>query len=497
MKVFSSMAIVAVAALFTSCSSEDPFNEKHPQYKISIAKNAEFQLTAGGRTLVSTLASSRAGEPNSDLLYFKQADCPDLFKAKFPSQNLTKEECQNAYACIKEDAALITAGMAPKYEVAKSSFTAKEFYIVNAHSSKDHDAKGDHSDVAGDMHDLSMNGVYIKEFNTNTCTSADLIIASDGLLKVEYDESFGVKKESYTIDDWKLFNIPGYGYYIGMDYHSAKESTTGDGDYSDWVIKVIPAEKSVDPVTKENGNVEINLSVNDEHSTADYIATKLSTHIRSLSNVEVFIPVDKKYYCEADDMDISISHKQQDIIYNTQPQYVEKQIGGKTVIYKVAYEDAGIRVTTEGVDQSVIDYCAQQYFDGVTFEVWNYFKDIDRPTLKTMLEKSTVTFKDNDPVIYVNAFAKENNYETPGYSGPIYNKFNDNGQLVPYTDEACTKPLDQKYWTRETPDSKDYVFIGQPNPWDCTVAPTNTSYKKYEQDSSNPALSNYNVIYKK
>lgn len=490
------MAIVAVAGLLTACSSVEPTsNEDHPQYRISISKNADFLVTAGGRTLASTLPSSRAGELNGDLMYFSKSKCPDLFKANFPKQVLSKEECQNAYACIKEDAALIAVGMAPKYEVAKSSFTAKEFYIVNAQSSKDHDAKETRSDVAGDMHNLSLNGVDVPDFTTNVCTCANLIISSDGLLKVEYDDSFGVGSETYTVDDWKLFYIPGYGYYIGMDYHSAKESTTGDGDYSDWVIKAIPAVKSIDPIIETNGNVEVNLSVNDEHSTADYIATKLSIHIRSLSNVEVFIPVDKKYYCEADDMDISLSHKELDVIYNTQPQYVEKQIGGKTVVFKVAYEDAGIRITTEGVDKSVVDYCAQQYFDGVTFEVWNYFKDIDRPTLKAILDKSTITFTENDPIVYVNAFAKENGYETLEYSGPIYSMCNDNGQLVPYTDEACTKPLDQKYWTRETPDSKDYVFIGQPNPWDCTVTPTNTKYQKFEKDHSDPTLSNYNVTY--
>ena len=194
-------------------------------------------------------------------------------------------------------------------------------------------------------------------------------------------------------------------------------------------------------------------------------------------------------------MDISLSHKDVNVIYNTDPQVVTMNVGGTDVTLTVTYEDGGIRVTTDGIDKNVIDYCADAYADGITFEVWNYFKDITRDELKPMLDKSTVTFLDKNPKLYVNAFAKENGYETLEYSGPIYNKFNAEGQLVPYTDEACTQPLDQKYWTRLNPEDKDYVFIGVPNPWDSTVTPVEPSYKKTEKDYTDPTLPNYNVDY--
>lgn len=486
------LAAMALMGMFYACDNND-YVENTPELQFTVAKKPEFKVIAGGYTLAEQMNSgTRTAPGNPDVLFFPKSHCPDLFRENFPNQVLPKEECEYVYACIKEDAELIKDGQQPKYEVDKSSFTKSAFYIVNAHSAKDHDAAGGHSSVAGDMHDLAINGQYIKEFNTNTCVSADLIlIAHQGTLQdVTYDDSFGQKKQNYTISEWKLFNIPGYGYYVGMDYGSTKYGLDPDGEYSDWVIKIIPAEPKIDPVD-ENGQVEVNFSVNDEKESGDYVATKLSIHIRALTDAEVFIPVDKKYYCDVDDMDIALSHKEHDVIYKTEPQRIVTRIGESTVTLTVSYEDAGIRVKTDGVDKTVIDFCAGTYADGITFEVWNYFRDINRTQLKAMLDNSTITFLDQNPKLYVNAFAKVGGYSAT----PIYNKFNENGQLEPYTDSACTQPLDSKYWTRETPDSKDYIFVGQPNPWDCTVVPVEESYQQHKPDTSDKTLPNYNVDY--
>lgn len=489
---FKFFAALAFAGMFAACSSDDLPNEA-PQtpLQISVAKSADFKITSGGRTLTESI-STRAGV-DGELLFFKKADCPDAFRMNFPAQKLYKPECDYVYQCIKEDAELIAAGDAPKYEKNLSDFVYKTFYIVNAYSAKDHDAKGDHSDVAGDMHDLGINGVYVTEFNTNTCIAANLIIADNGLKDVTYDDSFGTKRENYTVSNWKLFYIPGeeYGWYIGMDYGTNKFGYEPDGEYSDWVIKVIPAKPFVDPIIDEtDGEVEVNLSINDEHVEGDYVATKTSIHVRALTDVDILLPIDKKFYCEADDMDISLSHRDYNVRYNTDPRQVQMNIGGKIVTFSVSYEDAGIRITTKGICREVIDFCRNMYYDGITFEVWNYFKDITRADLKDNLDKSTVTFTTGNPKTYVNAFAK-----LTGYAEPIYNKFNDAGQLVPYTDSECTKPLDQKYWTRESADSKDYIFVGYQNPMDCTVTPSEPGYEPTPQDSSDPTLSNYNVIY--
>lgn len=491
------LAAVMLVGSLSACSSDDETNDDS-QFSISIAKQADYKITSGGKTIArSALFGGVLSAGNNAVSYFKKADCPDLYKQDFPDQVIHKEECQHVYQCIKEDSKSQLEGNGAIYEIDPSTFTAKEFYIVNVYSSKDHEnIFGKKPDVAGKMHDLGINGVYIKEFNTNTCVAADLLITKDGLLDVTYDDSFGQKKQYDTRSKWRIYNIPGYGYYVGMDYGTTKFGDhPGDDDYSDWVIKLIPATKHEDPINKTNGEVEVNLSANDPHTTGDFIATKLSIHIRALTDAEIFVPVDKRYYCEADDMDISISHKDNKVIYNTDPKIVTMNIGGNKVTFTVAYEDEGIRITTDGINQQVIGYCASEYADGITFEVWNYFKDITRNDLKPMLDKTTVTFLDNQPKLYINAFAKENNYETLDYSGPIYSKMNDEGQFVPYTDEACTKPLDQKYWTRTTPDSKDYIFLGIPNPWDCIVTPTEPSYQPSTPDQTDPTLPNYNVNY--
>lgn len=484
------LVVLACVGMMSACKSNEP---KHDgDYEISIAKSAELMVTAGGRTLANSQAkapSRNAGAENG-LLYFKKSNCPDLYRDNFPQEKLYKDECEYVYACIQADGVSQAAGLGAIYEVDKASFDKKAFYIVNAYSSKHHIAAGDHSSVAGDMHDLAINGVYIKEFNTNTCVAADLILTDEGLRDVTYDDSFGQKKQTYTVSEWKLYYIPDYGYYVGMDYGCAKYGVDPDGDYSDWVVKVIPAEKKIDPVDDKNGQVEVNLSINDEHSEGDFVATKLSIHIRALTDVEIFIPVDKKYYCVADDMDISLSHREPNVVYNTDPQVVDMMVDGVKVTFMVQYEDEGIRVTTDGVDKQVIDYCDAVYADGITFEVWNYFKDITRADLKPMLDQSTITFLDKNPKYYINAFAKE-----MGFEGPIYSSFNEAGQLVPFTDPECTQPLDTRFWTRVTPDSKDYIFVGVPSPKDCVVEPVDPSYTKTEPDPKDPTLPDYNIHY--
>lgn len=211
-----------------------------------------------------------------------------------------------------------------------------------------------------------------------------------------------------------------------------------DRDYNDCVFAMNPAQV-VEGTTTDNA-VEVNLSVNDKHEQGDYIATKLSIHVRALTDVDVFIPVAKNYYCQADDMDISASHKYLDIVYNTTPQYVDMKIGKSAVKMTVTYTDEGIHVTTDGVNEEVINYCDATYKDGITFEVWNYFNEsIDRPTLKGMLDKSTVTFLTKQPEAYINAFGRVNE---------------------------------------------------QKNPWDCIVKPTNPSYHISGEETAQ-----YNVKY--
>ena len=109
------------------------------------------------------------------------------------------------------------------------------------------------------------------------------------------------------------------------------------------------------------------------------------------------------------------------------------------------------------------------------------------------VENAEFTFTAN-PGTYVNAFAKIADYEKDGID--VWEKAGDDGVWRPYTDEACTQLLDQKYW-RISPELEDgqaiyYYFTGEVNPWDCTVTPP-AAYGNKTTDEL--AIRNYNVYY--
>lgn len=226
---------------------------------------------------------------------------------------------------------------------------------------------------------------------------------------------------------------------------------------------------------ENKAHVEVNLSVNDEKETGDYIATKLSIHVRDITDVEVFIPVSADYYCPADDMYIVALHDKE-YVYNELTQQTQIEVAGQTVTLTVSFENGGIRVTTDGVNAEVIKYCRETYGDGITFEVWNYYKDnTTRDELKPMLDASTITFLDKEPDYYINAFAKLREY-----TEPIYNQYDEEtGEWTLYTDEACTQVLDSKYWER-TEDG--YEIFGHKNEWDCVVLPVESRENGFYKD---------------
>ena len=167
-----------------------------------------------------------------------------------------------------------------------------------------------------------------------------------------YHDSWG-DTENTKHDAYRFYVIEFNGeknLYLCYDYQTKKNSgeyLPGDKVFNDWVIKLIPAEGDnggggeeieehiTDIVPADE--VEINFSVNDEKEVDDYIATKLSIHIRALTDVEVFIPVKQAYYCDVDDMAIVLSHNL-DINYQySNPGQASIQ-NGYTYTYTVAGE---------------------------------------------------------------------------------------------------------------------------------------------------------------
>lgn len=196
---------------------------------------------------------------------------------------------------------------------------------------------------------------------------------------------------------------------------------------------------TIDPETpsrpQAGSEVEVNLSLNESHGYAvEDLVSKLSIHVRYPGDVEVFIPVPQGYYCLADDFNM----REGDLYLDPQPNTTKYVIGDpniKTfeVTLTVTFEPGGIRVTTEGINEEVLEYCKKEYGDGVNFEVYNYYglyelKDeewvraengnIARKKILEYLNKATVEFLGSSdepnlvPDYYINAFkANEEGYE--------------------------------------------------------------------------------------
>ena len=151
-------------------------------------------------------------------------------------------------------------------------------------------------------------------------------------------------------------------------------------------------EDGLDPVSQ--GMVEINLAIQ-EHK--DEQSSKLSIHVRDTTDVTVTIPMKPEYFLKADDVTIVQKH------YDNMTYGKSMKIGNTTVEITVEYSDAGITVSTKGINSEVLKVCRELFEDGLTFEVWNYFNEnTTADIMKEALDKSTVTFT-RTPKTYFNA----------------------------------------------------------------------------------------------
>ena len=254
--------------------------------------------------------------------------------------------------------------------------------------------------------------------------------------------------------EYIILNIDG-AYYVGFDFNASRPEgqeyslnmdVQRDWIFNDWIVKVSPAqplggepvdpeldggdEEEEDPVDPEEleydfylkDHVEVNLSINDKHEEGDWIHTKLSIHVRSITDVEIFIPVPKELYLDKDDMDIVISHHLDLEKYIPQPTTESFTITNcdngdeYDVSATVKFENDGIRITTQGMTGDLLAYLQNTYGDGLNFEIWNYYNidEIDREALKPYLNATTVTFTAS-PTLFVNAFAAigDDNHQNP------------------------------------------------------------------------------------
>ena len=203
----------------------------------------------------------------------------------------------------------------------------------------------------------------------------------------------------------------------------------------------------IDPVL-HNDEVEVNFSINDVHPDYEFadLWTKLSIHVRKGTDVRIRVPLPGKYLCVSDDFDILQNHYNgiytgvasangsevpgaidDDNIYTHSMTYT---INGKVddvdktwnVTLTVSIDLEGMTVETSGIDQDLIDYLFEKNGDGINFEIWNYYQtetvdyidgqkqisgvldEQDYEKFQEYLNASTITFIDEAPSYYINAF---------------------------------------------------------------------------------------------
>ena len=169
-------------------------------------------------------------------------------------------------------------------------------------------------------------------------------------------------------------------------------------------------------VTRAEGNgnpdsVEVNFSINERNYPSN--DTKLSIHVRSVSDVTVFIPTPAEYYCKADDMHIVLSHKNEVKVYSMN-EHAEMTIDGNKVGLDITFAENGITIKTSGMNENVQNYLQREYQDGLTFEICNYFntekavaggstQEIYKEELKSILDGTTISFT-HTPAVFANAY---------------------------------------------------------------------------------------------
>lgn len=301
---------------------------------------------------------------------------------------------------------------------------------------------------------------------------------------------------SYDSNDYMYFkaaiiNVPGIGegYYVGLSYY-AKKYDNGDEELGiqrlnyadDWIVKITPSDGSIIPdqpgsgseddkpvinpdneektcdcggdagkctcgdkcgckdcKIRHNNEVEVNYAILDSHEqdrihvTAADLITKLSIHVRHVTNVEINIPIPQRYVIESDDLYIFDKHYVNGNISLTVPHRATFNIDGNEVSVNVQFNSNGIKVWTEGINQAVIDYCWNTNQDGINFEIYNYFqteyavwedeegnelehstveqvKEINRSDLFGAMNSATIKFLDSKPNYYINAFGCANGH---------------------------------------------------------------------------------------
>lgn len=245
---------------------------------------------------------------------------------------------------------------------------------------------------------------------------------------------------------------PEHGYENGDPCDQCNSPEDGCYHESESHDPVVPTDK----INFHNDEVEVNYSINDVHTDkngqkyaeAD-LWTKLSIHVRKGTDVRIHVPLPGRYFCESDDFAILQNHyngiytgtlgaaetpgawNEDGTLYSHSMDYTIRSAEKTwTVTLTVTIDDNGMDITTNGIDQELIDYLFEVNGDGINFELWNYYqtetiswnengKELEHGVVKSTLteaeyaafqgylDRSTIEFLDSDPSYYINAYGYE------------------------------------------------------------------------------------------
>lgn len=457
----STLAVLAVGVT-TSCSDSNESND-NKENKVIItdgmikpAKTPDYNVFSGGRLKYVTLshgAKTRIADVNGNLWYQnweRPVNVTEAEKAKVVEEFSKKRE-----------------GVKNTLQVTWEHFWVQQVYKGEASYT---DGFGQDIGVASDKMDwllvyntlkkeviswwpyeevyIEYEGEYehINNFNSGNNTTEytddetqEKYIGTTLMTHMKTDgrdEQFAYHNsiDSKNHSEYIILKIDG-AWYVGFDFYAthpegqeANKNMDVERDwvFNDWIVKISPAEMLSEEIipsefpdpnetetTPVTGHVEVNLSMNAEKEKDDYISTKLSIHVRDTTDVEVFLPVPAEYYCEADDMNIVLSHRLELEQHSPSSSSMEFEVDGQIVTTSVVFEMGGIRIITQGINAQVLKYLRTNYGDGITFEIWNYYNSsITRSNLKSFLDGSSISFTNNPPQ-YINAFAKVDDQMNP------------------------------------------------------------------------------------
>ncbi len=423
------VAIAALAATAVSCSNNDVVGDNGSNggdngssvANINASSLADFSIYSDK----SVLSSTRSGATTTSyFVYAKVQDSENETTDEQLKNNLYGKDSSGDYykywnkhpqkedngeAVSKAECQFVLDYLKANPNKGWTNIDIETYYIQYVGGSKAKynaiDNNGANHEITGSnqMDYIQFGTNHINDYNANYGPRAFVNGCNLKDNTPSYHDSWG-DKNNQKYDKYQYYYIEYNGQknlYLCFDYATEKnsgEKVEGDGIYDDYVIKIIAASedkseenKKTDPapvpeVKPVPGTPEVQIDFNvkdDQHQGTDTAyarnETKLSIHVRDTVDVEVYIPIAKDKYCEKDDMFVVERHQPGYWVYNgdnaegISQETVSMNIAGDDITLTISYEPAGIRVKTKGIGANALKYCRQEFGDGITFEISNYF----------------------------------------------------------------------------------------------------------------------------